>query len=134
MTTLTNRSPRVYHCAALRTYLSQAHTCTSVHVPHFTTNNEENRTKLSLSLSSPLSSDAIFIYYTCRRSIFEESGVYIPYSGKFSMVQIFRKNHEMALELNFALFFFACTHAHAHRHAPQFRPRVLTYVRVDAFA
>ena len=37
MTTLTNRSPRVYHCAALRTYLSQAHTCTSVHVPHFPT-------------------------------------------------------------------------------------------------
>ena len=25
MTTLTNRSPRVYHCAALRTYLPQAH-------------------------------------------------------------------------------------------------------------
>ena len=46
----------------------------------------------------------------------------------------FRKNHEMALELNFAFFIFACTHAHAHCHAPQFRPRVLTYVRVDAFA
>ena len=57
MTTLTNRSPRVYHCAALRTYLSQAHTCTSVHVPHFITNNEvtlkEFSTKLSLSLSEP---------------------------------------------------------------------------------
>ena len=57
MTTLTNRSPRVYHCAALRTYLPQAHTCTSVHVPHFITNNEvtpkEMSTKLSLSLLSP---------------------------------------------------------------------------------
>ena len=56
MTTLTNRSPRVYHCAALRTYLSQAHTCISVHVPHFITNNEvtpkEFSTKLSLSLLS----------------------------------------------------------------------------------
>ena len=57
MTTLTNRSPRVYHCAALRAYLPQAHTCTSVHVPHFITNNEvspkEFSTKLSLSLLSP---------------------------------------------------------------------------------
>ena len=57
MTTLTNRSPYVYHCAALRTYLPQAHTCTSVHVPHFITNNEvtpkEFSTKLSLSLLSP---------------------------------------------------------------------------------
>ena len=57
MTTLTNRSPRVYHCAAMRTYLPQAHTCTSVHVPHFITNNEvtakEFSTKLSLSLRSP---------------------------------------------------------------------------------
>ena len=61
MTTIINRSSRVYHCAALRTYLSQAHTCTSVHAPHFTTNNEVNRTKLSPSLSSLLSSDAIFI-------------------------------------------------------------------------
>ena len=57
MTTLTNRSPRVYHCAALRTYLPQAHTCTSVHVPHFITYNEvtpkEFSTKLTLSLLSP---------------------------------------------------------------------------------
>ena len=74
MTTLTNRSPRVYHCAALRTYLSQAHTCTSVHVPHFTTNNEVNRTKLSLSLSSPLSSDAIFI--TCHVQLYVPGAVY----------------------------------------------------------
>ena len=74
MTTLTNRSPRVYHCATLRTYLSQAHTCTSVHVPHFTTNNEVNRTKLSLSLSSPLSSDAIFI--TCHAQLYVPGAVY----------------------------------------------------------
>ena len=74
MTTLTNRSPRVYHCAALQTYLSQAHTCTSVHVPHFTTNNEVNRTKLSLSLSSPLSSDAIFI--TCHVQLYVPGAVY----------------------------------------------------------
>ena len=74
MTTLTNRSPRVYHCAALRTYLSQAHTCTSVHVPHFTTNNEVNRTKFSLSLSSPLSSDAIFI--TCHVQLYVPGAVY----------------------------------------------------------
>ena len=74
MTTLTNRSPRVYHCAALRTYLSQAHTCTSVHVPHFTTNNEVNRTKLSLSLSSPLSRDAIFI--TCHVQLYVPGAVY----------------------------------------------------------
>ena len=74
MTTLTNRSPRVYHCAALRTYLPQAHTCTSVHVPHFTTNNEVNRTKLSLFLSSPLSSDAIFI--TCHVQLYVPGAVY----------------------------------------------------------
>ena len=56
MTTLTNRSPGVYHCAALRTYLPQAHTCTSVHVPHFTNNEvtpKEFSMKLSLSLLSP---------------------------------------------------------------------------------
>ena len=73
MTTLTNRSPRVYHCAALRTYLPQAHTCTSVHVPHFITNNEvtpkEFSTKLSLS-PEPVSSDANYSFlatcnYTC---------------------------------------------------------------------
>ena len=74
MTTLTNRSPRVYHCAALRTYLPQAHTCTSVYVPHFTTNNEVNRMKLSLSLSSPLSSDAIFI--TCHMQLYVPGAVY----------------------------------------------------------
>ena len=74
MTTLTNRSFRVYHCAALRTYLSQAHTCTSVHVPHYTTNNEVNRTKHSLSLSSPLSSDAIFI--TCHVQLYVPGAVY----------------------------------------------------------
>ena len=73
MTTLTNRS-RVYHYAALRTYLSQAHTCTSVHVPHFTTNNEVNRTKLPLSLSGPLSSDAIFI--TCHVQLYVPGTVY----------------------------------------------------------
>ena len=39
----------------------------------------------------------------------------------------------MALEFNVSFFIFACTHAHAHRHTPQFRPRVLTYVCVDAF-
>ena len=74
MTTLTNRSPHVYHCAALRTYLSQAHTCTSVHVPHFTTNNEVNRTKLSPSLSSPLSSNTIFI--TCHVQLYVPGAVY----------------------------------------------------------
>ena len=78
MTTLTNRSPYVYHCAALRTYLSQAHTCTSVHVPHFTTNNEVNRTNLSPSFESAYLPRAII---RARHSIpshirnFEESGV-----------------------------------------------------------
>ena len=73
MTILTNRSPRVYHCAALRTYLPQVHTCTSVHFPHFTTKNEVNRTKLSLSVSSPLSSNAIFI--TCHVQLYVPSAV-----------------------------------------------------------
>ena len=78
MTTLTNLSPRVYHCAALSTYLPQAHTCTSVHVPHYITNNEvtpkEFSTKLSLSLLIPCLATQIFhflprVIIRARRSI-----------------------------------------------------------------
>ena len=96
MTTLTNRSC-VYHCAALRTYmyLSQAHTCTSVHVPHFTTNNEVNRTKLSLSLSSPLSSDAIFI--TCHVQL------YVPGAVCRRILEILKKAESSLIDYSYMM-------------------------------